>query len=316
MREEQRSYFLALSRAENIGKAATQLHISRQGLSKSIAALEQEVGVPLFKRTRRGVSLTQAGELLKECLDAQDELWDGFLNQIQSLRPATTQTIRIGLRDIYCNYQDKRFIYSFRRTHPDISIETRDNDFDEIWDLLQEGSLDLAFSITPPASYELCEILSGTNYASVLMSEDNPLSACNAISFDSGLRDATVIQPSAYLRRLYQPYYTTRGIRFKYANVDRNSMRAIIASCNDVFIGTDTVVRGLLAEGLTMRPLVDNPLNERAMSSCILFKRDINGPAREFLLNLCAQWGLLNDCRQLLEMESSGDTEGDSFKMS
>ena len=82
-------------------------------------------------------------------------------------------------------------------------------------------------------------------------------------------------------------------------------MRAIIASCYDVFIGTDTVVRGLLAEGLTMRPLVDNPLNERAMSSCILFKRDINGPAREFLLNLCAQWGLLDDCRQLLEMESS-----------
>lgn len=304
MREEQRSYFLALSRAENIGKAATQLHISRQGLSKSIGALEQEVGVSLFKRTRRGVSLTQAGELLKECLDAQDELWDGFLDQIQSLRPATTQTIRVGLRDIYCNYQDKRFIYSFRRTHPDISIETRDNDFDEAWGLLQEGSLDLAFSATPPASYELCEILTGTNDASVLMSEDNPLSACNAISFDSGLRDATVIQPSAYLRRLYQPYYTTRGIRFKYTNVDRNSMRAIIASCNDVFIGTDTVVRGLLAEGLTMRPLVDNPLNEREMSSCILFKRDINGPAREFLLDLCAQWGLLDECKRLLRLKS------------
>ena len=316
MREEQRSYFLALSRAENIGKAATQLHISRQGLSKSIAALEQEVGVSLFKRTRRGVSLTQAGELLKECLDAQDELWDGFLDQIQSLRPATTQTIRIGLRDIYCDYQDKRFMYSFRHTHPNISIETRDNDFDEMWGLLQEGSLDLALSVTPPDSYELCEILAGTNEAAVLMSEDNPLSACDAISFDSDLRDATVIQPSAYLRRLYQPYYTTREIRFKYTNVDRNSMRAIIASCNDVFIGTDTVVRGLLADGLTMRPLVDNPLNERAMSSCILFKRDINGPARDFLLDLCTQWGLLDECKRLLGMKSNKNARDDSLKMS
>ena len=316
MREEQRSYFLALSRAENIGKAATQLHISRQGLSKSIAALEQEVGVSLFKRTRRGVSLTQAGELLKECLDAQDELWDGFLDQIQSLRPATTQTIRIGLRDIYCDYQDKRFMYSFRHTHSNISIETRDNDFDEMWGLLQEGSLDLALSVTPPDSYELCEILAGTNEAAVLMSEDNPLSACDAISFDSDLRDATVIQPSAYLRRLYQPYYTTREIRFKYTNVDRNSMRAIIASCNDVFIGTDTVVRGLLADGLTMRPLVDNPLNERAMSSCILFKRDINGPARDFLLDLCTQWGLLDECKQLLGIGSSKNARDDSLKMS
>lgn len=303
MREEQRSYFLALSRAENVGKAATQLHISRQGLSKSIAALEQEVGVPLFRRTRRGVSLTQAGALLKECLDAQDELWDGFLDQIQSLRPTTTQTIRMGLRDIYFDYQDKRFIYSFRRTHPNVSIETRDIDFDEIWDLLQEGSLDLALSVTPPPSYELCEILTGTNGAAVLMSVDNPLAARRFVSFDSDLRDATVIQPSAYLRRLYQPYYTTRGIRFKYTNVDRNSMRAIIASCDDVFIGTETVVQSLLAEGLTMRPLMDNPLDERSMSGCILFKRDINGPAREFLLDLCAQWGLLDECKKQLGEE-------------
>lgn len=303
MREEQRSYFLALSRAENIGKAATQLHISRQGLSKSIAALEQEVGVPLFRRTRRGVSLTQAGALLKECLDAQDELWDGFLDQIQSLRPTTTQTIRMGLRDIYFDYQDKRFIYSFRRTHPNVSIETRDIDFDEIWDLLQEGSLDLALSVTPPPSYELCEILTGTNGAAVLMSVDNPLAARRFVSFDSDLRDATVIQPSAYLRRLYQPYYTTRGIRFKYTNVDRNSMRAIIASCDDVFIGTETVVQSLLAEGLTMRPLMDNPLDERSMSGCILFKRDINGPAREFLLDLCAQWCLLDECKKQLGEE-------------
>ena len=207
-------------------------------------------------------------------------------------------------------------MYSFRRTRPDISIETRDNDFDEMWDLLQEGSLDLALSVTPPDSYELCEILTGTNDAAVLMSKDNPLVAYDTISFDSDLCDATVIQPSAYLRRLYQPYYTTRGIRFKYTNVDRNSMRAIIASCNDVFIGTDTVVRGLLAEGLTMRPLVDNPLNERAMSGCILFKRDINGPAREFLLDLCAQWGLLDECKRLLGMESSGNTKRDSLKIS
>ncbi len=303
MREEQRSYFLALSRAENVGKAATQLHISRQGLSKSIASLEQEVGVPLFRRTRRGVSLTQAGVLLKECLDAQDELWDGFLDQIQSLHPTTTQTIRMGLRDIYFDYQDKRFIYSFRRTHPDVSIETRDNDFDEMWDLLQDGSLDLALSVTPPPSYELCEILIETNKAAVLMSEDNPLTQRKTISFDSDLRDATVIQPSAYLRRLYQPYYTTRGIRFKYTSADRNSMRAIIASCDDVFIGTETVVQGLLAEGLTMRPLVDNPLDERSMSGCILFKRDINGPAREFLLEMCRQWDILDECEKLLGEE-------------
>lgn len=303
MREEQRMYFLALCRAENMSAAAGQLHISRQGLSKSIAALEQEIGAPLFRRTRRGVAPTEAGALLKDCLDAQDELWEGFLSQVQNLRPCTTQTIRVGLRDIYCSLSDKQLFYSFRRTHPDVAVETRDVDFDDGWEFLQDGMLDFALSMTPPPAYEFCQVAVSTDeQIAVLMSEHNPLARQTSVDFDQDLRGKTVLQPSAYCRRLYLPYYKTRGIALKYVDVDRNSMRAIVSSCDDVFIAMAPTACGLLTEGLTTRPLANSPLAKHDLDSCILFRHDIAGPARELLLELCAHWGVLDKCLRQLEM--------------
>lgn len=303
MREDQRLYFLALCRAENISAAAGQLHISRQGLSKSIGALEQEIGVPLFRRTRRGVAPTEAGSLLQECLEQQDGLWESFLSRVQSLRPTTEHVVRIGLRDIYCTLRDKQLFYSFRRSHPDVAVETRDVDFDAGWDLLQKGALDFALSMVPPASYEFCQISFSTGDAvAVLMSEDNPLARQDSVDFDRDLRGRTVLQPSAYCKRLYLPYYRTRGITLKYVDVDRNSMRAIVSSCDDVFVAMAPTARGLLADGLTIRPLANNPLSPHDLDSCILFRRDIEDPARELLIELCEKWGVLDECRRQLEV--------------
>ena len=299
-------YFLALCHDSSISAAAGRLHISRQGLSKSVASLEEEIGVPLFRRTRRGIAPTEAGALLRACLEAQDELWDSFIDRVHDLRPSTTRTVRVGLRDIYCSLSDKQLFYSFRRTHPDVAVETRDVDFDDGWELLQEGSLDFALSMVPPASYEFCQISVSTDDAvAVLMSADNPLAEKDAVDFDCDLRGKTVLQPSAYCRRLYLPYYRTRGIALKFVDVDRNSMRAIVASCDDVFIAMEPTAHGLLAGGLTTRPLANNPLARHDLDSCILFKRDISGPARELLLDLCKRWGVLDECRRQLAAQGA-----------
>jgi DNA-binding transcriptional LysR family regulator len=45
-------------------EAAKSLYVSQHSLSKQIAMLEQEIGVPLFLRTRRNVHLTPAGTVL------------------------------------------------------------------------------------------------------------------------------------------------------------------------------------------------------------------------------------------------------------
>lgn len=56
-------YFRKVARLENYHQAAEELYISQPSLSRSMAALESELGITLFEKKGRGVVLTNAGRL-------------------------------------------------------------------------------------------------------------------------------------------------------------------------------------------------------------------------------------------------------------
>ena len=62
-------YFQKVARLENYHQAAEELYISQPSLSRSMAALENELGVTLFEKKGRGVELTKAGKLFLEHAD-------------------------------------------------------------------------------------------------------------------------------------------------------------------------------------------------------------------------------------------------------
>ena len=68
MKLTQIEYFLAVAQTLNFTSAAKKLYISQPALSRQIAAIEEELGVPLFLRTSRKVLLTPAGMQLKQDL--------------------------------------------------------------------------------------------------------------------------------------------------------------------------------------------------------------------------------------------------------
>ena len=68
-------YVVEIAEQKSFSKAARKLYLAQPSLSQSIRALEQELGTPLFDRTRSPLGLTYAGELFtkwaKESLRSQ-----------------------------------------------------------------------------------------------------------------------------------------------------------------------------------------------------------------------------------------------------
>ena len=66
MDRNQMEYFLDIAETQHMTKSAQRLHVAQPALSRSMAKLEDELGVQLFRRVGRGLSLTDEGWLLKK----------------------------------------------------------------------------------------------------------------------------------------------------------------------------------------------------------------------------------------------------------
>lgn len=95
-------YFLTVVREESITKASEVLHITQPTLSRQLSQMEEEVGVKLFERGSRRITLTNEGILLRrraeEILQLVDKIegaipfWDPSKITHRPLSPALTAT--------------------------------------------------------------------------------------------------------------------------------------------------------------------------------------------------------------------------------
>src|SRR4051794_36148731 len=83
LQSHQLEAFVAIAKTRNFSKAAETLHVTQSALSHRIAALEEEIGAPLFIRERTGVSLTELGSDLLQYVKLKDTLESEFLARVQ-----------------------------------------------------------------------------------------------------------------------------------------------------------------------------------------------------------------------------------------
>ena len=89
--------FYAVARAGNISRAAKDLYISQPAISKAVGRLEESLGVTLFTRSSRGVSLTAEGQVLYQHVsNAFDTLSRGE-HELKRIRDFNIGQIRIGV---------------------------------------------------------------------------------------------------------------------------------------------------------------------------------------------------------------------------
>ncbi|ENX41001.1 LysR substrate-binding domain-containing protein [Acinetobacter sp. NIPH 2100] len=138
------SIFVTVVEAGNFSHAAEQLHLTRSAVSKSIARLEERLGVSLFKRTTRTLSLTDEGTLFYE--HSRRALTE--INTAESLldqgKISATGLLRISAPVLFGQLYIAPLMVELGQQHPDLQVELSLND--RTIDLVEDG-FDLAIRI-------------------------------------------------------------------------------------------------------------------------------------------------------------------------
>ncbi len=146
----QLEYFVAVAEELHFSRAAERLHVAQPSVSEQIRALEDELGLPLFERTSRAVTLTAAGrDLLPLAVDLLQGADEFKLHAHQAARRLAGR-VRIGfLADEYMTPVGQDLMASVRHLHPRLEIEFLQVDFADHHRALEDGRVDVAFVMGP-----------------------------------------------------------------------------------------------------------------------------------------------------------------------
>ena len=142
--------FVAVADAGGFTAAGIRMGKSQAAVSVLIARFEEQIGRKLFDRTRRGVHLTETGEMLigyaRRIIAIEDEAI-AMLHQ-----GALSGHVRIGMPDDYIDLIGKPLIEEFSKENPRIQLEIRCDFSRALEAMVEHGEIDLAMITREPGS--------------------------------------------------------------------------------------------------------------------------------------------------------------------
>lgn len=139
----QLDYFLAIAETGSITKAAASLNMSQPPLSLQLMTLEKELGVQLFKREKKQLTITEKGLLLQIRAWEIINLVNSTILEIQSHSGTPRALIRIGTIGSVCNRILPAKIMAFKSRFPHMAFELHENSSTSILELLRDGVVDI-----------------------------------------------------------------------------------------------------------------------------------------------------------------------------
>lgn len=142
----QLQYFRTVARLEHITKAAQELRIAQPALSKTIARLEEDIGVPLFDRHGRQIRLNSYGKAFLERVEAALMLLEEGRKEVSELAGLEHGGIHLATSTLDRLAEP---IGKFLALHPKVQFRITQASLKEMAQLVETGEVDLCFTPLP-----------------------------------------------------------------------------------------------------------------------------------------------------------------------
>ncbi|MDW6002468.1 LysR family transcriptional regulator [Vibrio mangrovi] len=176
-------YFLTVVREESITAASEFLHLTQPTLSRQLSALEEELGVTLFIRGSRKITLTDEGMLLRKRAEEILELVHKTEAEFLFAQELVHGDIYVGCGETHAMSLVVQIIREMREEYPNIRVHIYSGDADEVIERINKGLLDFGVLISPEdlTNFESLR-LPNKNKWGVLMRKDSLFASLECIT--------------------------------------------------------------------------------------------------------------------------------------
>ncbi len=251
-------YFLAAARHLNYSRAAQELFITRQSLRQAIAAMEDELGGALFANSRNKLSLTPLGEYLVLSGTGVVEAFDGmmadlgrFARQKEPLRVAFSSALLTFLLP-----ESDTVLARFREKYPDLPLDYRVLDNDEVIHAAEAGEIDCGCVIQMPCLRTGCAMRQMVTFpVAIDFALDFPIPRKKELTLEDleGVPCIGMGEPDVTLRPLWEDC-RAKGVHLNY-RVCLNTIDAFYQIQHGLAAGFDILVPSDVTVPVHARPL-------------------------------------------------------------
>src|ERR1700761_1766349 len=175
-------YFLEVAGALHITRAAERLHIAQPALTLNIQQLEDELGVKLFHREGRRLSLTEAGRVLKEEAELSLRAFHGAQLAARRAERGELGKIIIGFQSTAGFCLMPQLFKNLRERYPAVRTTLRELGAEAQKDALRRGEIDVAIAYALPDRDFGCHELP-EEHSFIALPANHPLADRSSIAF-------------------------------------------------------------------------------------------------------------------------------------
>jgi DNA-binding transcriptional LysR family regulator len=265
--------FLKVAQLQSFTRAAAELHISQSALTVQIKQLEEELGVLLFDRNKRGVTITAAGRDLLGPLERLLYDTEAIVDYARDISALKTGLVTVAALPTIAADLLPRTIEEYRRLHPGVRIVVQDVVADRVRELVVNRAVDLGIGTAAKRDREITAKPLFHDFLAAFVPVTHPLAQLDEVSLRELLQHALILpNQESSVRRMVEAA----------AARDRGDLN-LLQETNSMPTALAMVRRGL---GITILPesaadwsrgdLVRIPIRKPVLSRqiCLLQRRD------------------------------------------
>ncbi|MFF4981603.1 LysR family transcriptional regulator [Streptomyces sp. NPDC001046] len=227
------AYFAGVARTEHVTRAAREMDVPQSTLSRSLARLEQDLGVDLFARHGRTVSLTPAGRTFLASVERALAEIERAAEEVRADADPTGGKVAFGFLHTMGAETVPGLLHAFRADHPRVRFSLVQNYGEAMLERLRAGELDLCLTSPVPDAPDLVARRLDEQKLRLVVPADHALAGRRRIRLAEAAEEMFVtLEPGYGLRRITDDLCKEAGFtpRIAFEGEEAETLRGLVAA--------------------------------------------------------------------------------------